>query len=368
MKRAVAASLVALLAYCGVLALILQRNGGDISLLVVAGGGGVHPSNVPPGLTVDPKSGGYDGMMFYRLALDPFTDQQTANGITLDEPSYRQQRILYPLIVWLLSFGRAEAVPLLLVLVNLAAIATLGFAGAMIARRYDFNELWGVVFALYPGFLLSFSRDTCEIVACAFGACAIWMYGASRWKTCTLLLCCAMLTRETLLMLAIGIGFVWLFRRAVPLYTFLTPGALYVIWQLVLGSRWDQTPLAAGTPDRTAPFAGYLNVFADSMARRTVLDRTHFAECIYWALLVALVLIIWRTAKVRTEWRFAWIGYVALAGMLGRDIWTEHFAFMRVLGDLYLATIVFAMSGPRTARWLASILTAVLWWHVATHL
>ncbi|HEX8618111.1 MAG TPA: hypothetical protein VF911_11045 [Thermoanaerobaculia bacterium] len=368
MKRAAAASLIALLAYCGVLALLMRKHGGDISLMVVAGGGGVDATKTPRGLTVDPNSGGYDGMMFYRLALDPFTRVQTAYGVTLDAPAYRQQRILYPLIVWMLSLGNAEWVPSLLVVVNLIAIAVMAFAAAAIARQYGLDPLWGALVPLFPGFLITFSRDTSEIVACAFAVCAIWAYGASRWATCTVLFCCAVLTRETWLLVPVAIGIVWLRRRAVPPYVFIAPGALYVLWQAILGARWDVTPLAAGAPDRILPFAGYFGVLADSSARRSVLDRLHFAECIFLALLVLIVLVIWRRSAARAEWRFAWLGYLALAAMLGRDIWTEHFGFMRVLGDFSAMTLLIILGANRTARWSTCAIVVSLWLYVARHI
>lgn len=368
MKRLATVALLAVVAYGGVLASLLNKHGGDVSLMVVAGGGGVDPSKVPPGLTVDPTSGGYDGMMFYRLALDPFTNVQTAYGIKLDEPSYRQQRILYPLIVWMFSLGNATWVPWLLVLVNLVAVGVMAVAGGAIAKQYGIDPRWGVLMPLYPGFLITFSRDTAEIVACAFAVCAMWAYGASRWKTCTLFLCCAVLTREMLLIFAIAIGAVWLRRRAVPIYTFVAPGALYVVWQIVLRMRWDTIALLTGTPDRTLPFAGYLAVFAASLPRRTVLDRLHFMECIFWALLVATVIVVWRRASARAEWRVTWIAYLALAAMLGRDIWTEHFGFMRILGELFVVTIVIVLSGPRAARWTTCAFVVALWLYVAKHL
>jgi len=366
--RLAAAALIALLAYGGVLAVLLRKHEGDVSLMVIAGGGLVDPSQTPPGLTVDPKSGGYDGMMFYRLALEPFTRVRTAYGITLDEPSYRQQRILYPVIVWMLSLGNAEWVPWLMVVVNLLAIGFMALGAGGIARQYGIAPLWGVLVPLYPGFLISFSRDTAEIVAAAFAVCALWAFGASRWKTYTLLLCCAVLTREMWLLVAIAIGVVWLWRRAAPVYTFIAPGLLYMVWQLVLSSWWDRMPLAAGTPDGIVPFAGYIGVFADSMARRTVLDRTHFAECIFLALLLVTVIVVWRQSKARAEWRFAWLGYLALAGMLGRDIWLEHFGFMRIICDFYVLTIVLILGARSPARWTTCAMVVGLWLYIAKHL
>src|SRR4051794_11172242 len=161
------AALLVAAAYAVFAYAMLQFRHGDISAFVVAGGPNVDASHTPRELTV--FSGGYDGMAFFRLALDPFTRAETASGLTLDNPAYRQQRIGYPLIVWLLSgFGRVRLVLWLLVIVNVVAAGVVAFAGGVLARQFGIHAFWGVLFALYPGFLLSLSRDTCELVAAAF--------------------------------------------------------------------------------------------------------------------------------------------------------------------------------------------------------
>lgn len=136
----VAAALIAL-CYTGLFLPLLARRGRDISRFVIAGGANVDASKLPSGLTVIPNIGGYDGLTFYRLALDPFTSAGTAYGITLDNPAYRQGRIAYPMIVWMLSLGHVRWVPALLVIVNLiAAAAMAGFGGAF-GKRFGQHAL-----------------------------------------------------------------------------------------------------------------------------------------------------------------------------------------------------------------------------------
>lgn len=362
-----ATALVALLAYGGVFASLMKTHGGDVSRLVLAGGGGVDPSRVPPGLTVIPGIGGYDGMMFYRLAVDPFTREQAAHGIKLDEPSYRHQRILYPLIVWALSLGNPEWIPELMALLNLLGITAIAAGGGALAMRYGLSPFWGLLFPFYPGFIVTLSRDTSEIAAWAFASWAMWAFAAERWRPCTLLLCCAMLTRETTLILAIGIGAVWLFRRNVPPLTFIVPGALYALWQAFLGWWWQKIPLLAGTPDRTIPFSGYIQTFAASASRRTAMDRIQFTECIFWPLLAAIVIAVWRRSRSHPEWRAAWAGAFILAGLLAHDVWGEHYAYMRALTELFALSVAVVFGAARGARLTVATAVAVLWWQVARH-
>jgi hypothetical protein len=65
-----------------------------------------------------PMRMGYDGQFAYSIGCDLMNATPH-----LDVPAYRFQRILYPLMAWLLAFGQAEWVPLTLVLVNIIGVA-----------------------------------------------------------------------------------------------------------------------------------------------------------------------------------------------------------------------------------------------------
>src|SRR4030095_8355569 len=84
---------------------MLLRSGFDASTFVTAGDKYCDPALVPDNLSVLKNSSGYDGQFYYRLALDPFTSRRTDFGVTLDIPSFRHQRILYPFMALALSAG-----------------------------------------------------------------------------------------------------------------------------------------------------------------------------------------------------------------------------------------------------------------------
>lgn len=92
---------------------------------MVAGDQFVQVAAAPAGLLVT-HGPGYDGQFFYRLALRPWTHQRTEFGITLDQPAYRQQRIVYPLLTFILARGAPPATAWALLGCNLAAAAALG--------------------------------------------------------------------------------------------------------------------------------------------------------------------------------------------------------------------------------------------------
>ena len=368
-----AAVLLVLAAYLMAFA-ALMRQREDISWFVVAGGPGVDPAQIPAGLSIIPGIEGYDGMAFYRLALDPFTRQAKDFGITLDTPPYRQQRILYPLLVHVLSFGRAEWVPTLLVVVNLIAVICLAVGAAAIAAQYGLNPLWGVLVPLYPGFFIAFSRDTSEIVAWAFAVLAIRALGARQWGLGTALICAAVLSRETTLILAAGMAAVytwqWVSRRqrSFPAIVFALPTVVYGAWQLVLRSWWGISGLEAGALKAAVPFSEYARLFVESAPRRTVLMRVHFAECVFWAVVVCAVAFVIVRTTAAPQWRVAWTVSLGLAAILGRDVWSEQASFMRVLSDLYVPSAIILLGASPPARWLVLLASCSLSFYVMSHM
>jgi len=331
----------------------------DISRFVVAGAG-VDAQEVPPGLTVRSDIGGYDGVAFYRLAVNPFTRAKKAYGITLDNPPYRQQRIGYPLLVWIASLGNARAVPLMMVVSNVLALIAMAAVGDALAPR------WGVLFALYPGFILTLSRDTSEIVACMFMLATALALSRQRFIAASILLTCATLTRETALLIAIALAIVWAWKKSVPAITFAIPIGVYVVWQAILAMIWGRLPVVAGAPATALPFSEFAKFLAAAAPRRIQLQRLNFMECIYLALLVILAVIAWKRSAI--EWRIAWTGYLAIAAIMPHTIWIEDFGFLRIFADLFIVTAVLIVASNAYARWIALIASAVLWFHLAQHI
>jgi hypothetical protein len=366
-------AIVIAICYITFFVLLLRTRGGDVSLFVIAGGQNVDASKVPAGLTVIPNIGGYDGLTFYRLALNPFSGEQAAHGIRLDNPPYRQQRIGYPFIVWLLSLGLSRWVPALLVAVNIiAAAAMAAFAGAF-AKRFGLHALWGVLVPLYPGFVLTFSRDLAEIVAAAFAMGAIWAIASRRNTAAAVLLTCAVLTRETTLLLAFALGGAWLIERLlrrerrIGAITFALPTAVYVVWQIFLAIRWGVSPLRAGAPDRALPFVEFARFLAAASFRRDHLERLYFLESLFLVAVVITIVLVWRRSRAPLEWRLAWLGYLAIFSVLPHTIWIEDYGFLRIFADLFLVSAALIIPSSAPARWFTLIVTANLWYYLAKH-
>jgi F0F1-type ATP synthase assembly protein I len=255
--------------------------------------------------------------------------------------------------------------------VNIAAAGAMGaFAGAF-TRRIGLHALWGVIVPLYPGFVLTFSRDLAEIVAAAFAMGAIWAISARHDVTAALLLTCAVLAREPALLLAFALAGAWLVERLlrrerhVAPVVFATPIVVYVFWQVFLTVRWGVSPLRSGAPAMVLPFVEFARFFAASAARRYHQQRLYFTECVFLVSTVITAVLVWRRTRAPLEWYFAWLGYLALAAVLPRTIWLEDFGFLRIFADLFLVSAVLIIASTRSARWFTLLTTASLWYYIA---
>ncbi|MBU6422434.1 MAG: hypothetical protein KGJ98_10295 [Chloroflexota bacterium] len=349
LDRPLATALAALLFGCAVVAVQLAREG-DVSAFVRAAPPWVDPASAPSGLRVG--TAGYDGQFYYALALDPLTDRRTEHGVTFDRPAYRQQRIVYPLLGWAVSLGQAGRVPWSLVLVNLVGLFAIGLIGAQLALGARRHALWGLLFPLYPGFVITVTSDLTEIVAAVFVLAALLWLRGQRTLRAAGALSLAVLSRETTVLLAATAGLGALVaswrqpRRWAPL---LLPGMALIVWQIFLASRWHETATAEGTTALSPPLLGLLvAVWSDP-------QRFAPARLAVWAgilaFVMAMVVVGARSlgSSIPRYERWAWSVYLALAALLEANIWATG-GVLRALTELAMLTALFALTASRSLR------------------
>lgn len=377
LKRPVGVGLIALAVGSIFLALRLSTYDWNPTGFVHAGDRFVDPAEAPDGLLVRRNAVGFDGTGFYRLALDPFTDEQDAYGIVLDVPAFRHQRILYPLIVWAVSaFGRASAVGWGLIAVNLAAFGAVGWLGGAIAAQLGRAPPWGLLFPLYPGFAISLGLDTAEIVTAAFALAGILALLRRRFAWASLLFVAAMFSRETSLLVAIGVGLAWLAVRLrrpldglrIPPAVFVVPAVAYVGWQVALREVWGQVPVSrGGAMDIAAPFYG-LGVAAKGWPQT---DGTQAAYHIILviALFAFIVTAAWAARRTAAP-GFAVLGFGAgalLSLFFSEAIWLHHWGFLRAFTEAYLLGGIVVL-GARMDPTRLVVGSGALWTSLAVNL
>jgi hypothetical protein len=348
----------------------LHALGDGPASFVVAGDRFVRVGAAPAGLPVT-HGPGYDGQFFYRLALRPWTHRRTEFGITLDEPAYRQQRIVYPLLAFVVAGGAPPTTAWALLGWNLAAAAALGWLGAALARRRGRHALWGLALAAYPGFVLVIARDLADMLAAALLVAGILALDRQRPALAAAALTLAGLTRESTLIVPLALAVLWAadaaWRRSavaampdrpgvaagaaaqrgrVGAVTFAVPLGVTLVWQLLLWRAWGVAPFAQGSDRLGLPLAGIWQFARGAFQFGAFPLVVRLAEFVF--VVAAALAAAWslhRSTALRHE-KLAWALGLLVAVLLSRSVWVEDWAFLRAFAEPYLLGTLVLLGRP----------------------
>jgi hypothetical protein len=373
MNRPAAAALIAGLVATGVtLARWQTWAGGRISRFILVGRHFATPSELPPGMPVA-KTYGYDGQFFYRLALNPLNFHHTAYGITMDRP-YRFMRIGYPVITWLVSAGQHSLVPVMLVAVNIAASAALGWLGARFALDGGRHALAGLLIPGYFGLLTSLSRDTAEPLAAACLLAGLLAVRARRPVRAACFLAYGALTRETV-MVAVAAIAIWrvigmLRGRVRPGrddLAWVVPAAAFIAWEVVVKLATGTIPLLAdGGRNAGAPFIAPFQAFRHNLGH---IHLHQFEQYDLWFLELAVLLgfavaalACLRSTSAPAHERLALVLYLVEICVVTPSTWNSLDADMRSFIEVYLLAVIILLGTPRRRpmAWQLSSITALM--------
>lgn len=341
----------------------------DPSSFIVAGDRYSDPSRVPHSLTVLRNSDGFDGQFYYRLALNPFTSRTTEFGITLDAPPLRHQRILYPLLSSGLSFGNHDLLPTVMILLNFFALCLMGWIGGIYAQTLKQHALWGILLPIYPGFLLTLSRDTVEILEATILLGSLLLLRRGKPILATVLLTLAVLTKETAVLLAVAgvpvyVAEVWKRQRKVslPWYYIVLPLAVFALWQLILSHVWGELPLhASGSANLGIPFVGPASAVLDASVFQRPFQLRKLVELIFVLGFAFAVLFHLQPTKATPHEASSWLLVTVLIISLSNSVWIEDWTFMRVLSLFYVLGVVIIIASKRKVRYLVLGCSALFW-------
>lgn len=345
---------------------MLRDHGWDISRFVLAGDQFAAPEVVPACLHVDRGSAGYDGQFYYRLGIAPFSFETRAHGIEFDYPVYRQQRILYPLLAFVLAAGQPCAVLWSLALINVIAIAAIAAVAIMLLG--DRGTWWSAVsVALWPGFIYSLARDLTEPLAMLLATLAIHMLVKRRFVPAALLLTAAGLARETSLLIPLSFlgleSFRSLSERRWPrhLWVGLIPIAAHVGWKLFLFAAWS-LPVNFGAAIFAVPFSAPFRLLREALSHQDTVTAVEVLGLLVLGVVAALAL---RRSDADPLIRICWLAYAAMLWSLDPGIWIEDVAFMRAATEFGVVSLLLMASSVRAYRMAA--LLPILGWGLLTY-
>jgi len=335
----------------------------DLGAFVVAGDHFCNAAEMPAPISVAKDSDGYDGQFYYRLALNPFTRERLDYGILLDSPSHRQQRILYPLIVWILALGNAHWIPTLMVMVNYAGLCALAYLAALYARGMGISPAWGLVVPFFPGFVLTLSRDLVEITAMTAVMTGILLARHNRRCAAAALFTLAVFARETTLLIPLSYfaaSLIGGFRQGQPDPTsphriklaasapYLAPLAAYIVWQLHLASVWGNTPLAANKSSLSIPLAGLCQSLLSAIPPTQDFHQGLLLFHILCITLFALMVIRSLTREdILSPHGIAWLGYLLLVASFSANfLWSNDWNYIRGLSEFCIIGSLLLIKSP----------------------
>jgi hypothetical protein len=206
---------------------------------------------------------GYDGQFAYYVAIEPNPSKVASQ---LDVPAYRYQRILYPLLARTIALGNTKWIPWTLILIN---IVSLIYATWMLVRylvEINTPPRYALIFGLWAGVVVGIGTDLYEPLAFALVSAAWYARLTCRPRVGYFLLTLALLTKEVMIAfwLAALLSDLWEKRTRADWISILSPGAVFILWQVWLWSEFGSPGIVSGgamaTPFELLPFFGFIRI------------------------------------------------------------------------------------------------------------
>lgn len=286
---------------------------------------------------------GHDGKFFFVQANDPLLLHPTDHASALDRPAYRSQRMLYPLLAGLGGLLPPDSVLWGLAVVNLIGMGAGAGLLAAYARRFGLSPWLGLAFPLNPGMIHELTVDGAGVLAFCLVSAAVVAVKGERMGLSVALLVMAALTREVMLVAALGIA-IWLWlggkKKAAWWHAGIPP--LFVLsWAAYVRLRLpNQQP--AEIQEVGLPFAGLLE------AARTWIQEPAYLV-VGLVVLICMALLILQMARGRSD-PLAYVagGFVALSILLTAQVWRAEFDITRAIAPVLTAVIVNPLFSTRS--------------------
>jgi hypothetical protein len=218
----------------------------------------------------DPNgSEGYDGQFIYYITRQL---QPSQSAPFLDVPAYRYQRILLPLLGWLLSLGSVNLIPWTLIALGVASQAVGTWLVSELLAGWGVSRWYALVYGLWVGFVLAVRLDLPEPLAYALVAGALLASEHGRPRLSWLLYGLALFAKEVTVAFVLAALLSSLAQRRWQDVggLLLVAIAPYVLFQGWLWWVFGQPGLGSGgnmaTPFELIPFMGLWRIANYSLA------------------------------------------------------------------------------------------------------
>ncbi|GHO44574.1 AZOBR_p60025 family cell surface glycopolymer formation protein [Ktedonospora formicarum] len=227
---------------------------------------------------------GYDGQFFYYMVTDPQHAPQH-----IDDPSYRYQRIIYPILTAILSLGQQALVPYMLLLINFASIVASVEIAAYLLKRHQLSPWYSLALGLYFGQTTALIFDTTEPLTYLFVCLGLLFIEKKRLSIAAIFMSLSVLSRETAILFPLGFVALYFWqRRWRDCISFACISLLpTIVWYGLIVVIFGRTGLGYAPPFEHIPFRGIF-VFANDRLRFPALFTLMFVPSVISLLAFAL--------------------------------------------------------------------------------
>ena len=197
---------------------------------------------------------GYDGQFYYQIALNPLQAYHY-----IDNPAFREQHILYPLVVGMLSMGQAVLIPYMLLLVNIVSVAVSVEIVARLLVKYGFSPWFSLAIGLYFGQAAGTLFDTAEPFTYGLVCVGIWLIiEKGHYGPAALMLGLATLAREIAILFPLGYMCIFFLNKQWQRFVQFVALGILPLLALLLCLRiiYGQSGVTFTQPFEHVPFAG----------------------------------------------------------------------------------------------------------------
>jgi hypothetical protein len=290
---------------------------------------------------------GHDGKFYFVQANDPWLLDPEENASVLDRPLYRSQRMLYPVLAGVGGLLGPQAIVWSMLIVNLMALGVGSWVVARIATEMGISAWWGLAFGLNIGFISEINIGGAGVVAaaCAFGA----VLCAMRHKVlaAAVLLTLAALTREAMLIAALGtaLWIWWREERRDAVAPLVVPVFAVIGWAVYVRMRIGSPGVSPKVEEIGWPFVGLIEAF-----RNWLTDPFDLLA----GLAIVFVILLFARRVITTPhvvgWAFA--GFALLAVLFTEQVWHSFFDITRAVAPIITSFVllVFVVSRHEPER------------------
>ena len=294
---------------------------------------------------------GYDAQWYYQIAADPLG---AAGG--LDLPAFRYQRIVFPILIYLVSLGQVAWMPWAMLVINLAAAFLATYLLADLLSRKYVSPWFALAFCGSFGYMLAMRLDLLEPLTIALALAGWKIYFEKKPDLGIILFALAGLTKEIGLVFPLSIIAWLLCERRWREAAWLALGSLlpYFTWRAYLqGVLGNPAKAIAQSRLSWPPFTGFEELG----------NSTSMLFVGLWVMLpgiLCVLFILWQLRKgiavLRQPQAYLVLAQFAMIAVLPRPTWLDPLAVLRTgLGLLAALILYLGASYPRALPYLAAL-------------